>query len=44
MACPRCSNYIFILDLTPGFNGFGKAYRKTRREHISFENYHTELT
>ena len=24
IACRRCSNYIFILDLTPGFNGLGK--------------------
>ena len=23
-ACRRCSNYIFILDLTPGFNWLGK--------------------
>ena len=22
--CRRCCNYIFILDLTPGFNGLGK--------------------
>ena len=28
----NCSNYIFILDLTPGFNGLGKINRKTRRE------------
>ena len=25
-----CSNYIFILDLTPGFNGLGKDNCKTR--------------
>ena len=31
-ACRRCSNYIFILDLTSGFNGFGKDTRKTVRE------------
>ena len=24
IACRRCSNYIFILNLTPGFNGLGK--------------------
>ena len=24
IACRRCSNYIFILDLTPGFNGCGE--------------------
>ena len=28
----RCSNYIFIIDLTPGFNGLGKDNWKTRRE------------
>ena len=28
----RCSNYIFILDLTPGSNGLGKDKCKTRRE------------
>ena len=27
----RCSNYIFILDLTSGFKGFGKGSRKTVR-------------
>ena len=27
----RCSNYIFIIDLTPGFNGLGKDDCKTRR-------------
>ena len=32
IACRRCSNYIFILDLTPGFNGLGKDNCKTRRE------------
>ena len=25
-----CSNVIFILDLTPGFNGLGKDNYKTR--------------
>ena len=29
IACRRCSNYIFILDLTSGFKGFGKDSRKT---------------
>ena len=24
-SCRRCSNYIFILDLTPGFSGLGKG-------------------
>ena len=32
----RCSNYIFILDLTPGFNGLGKDNCKTRRESFKF--------
>ena len=32
MACRRCSNHIFILDLTSGFKGFGKDSRKTVRE------------
>ena len=36
MACQRCSNYIFILDLTPGFNGLGKSNFKTRRETFKF--------
>ena len=27
IACQRCSNYIFILDLTPGFNGLGEAFK-----------------
>ena len=30
IACRRCSNYILILDLTPGFNGLGKNNCKTR--------------
>ena len=30
-ACRRCSNYIFILDLTSGFKGFGKDSHKTVR-------------
>ena len=29
IACRRCSNYIFIPDLTSGFKGFGKDSRKT---------------
>ena len=32
----RCSNYIFILDLTPGFNGLGKGNCKTQREPFKF--------
>ena len=35
-ACQRCSNYIFILNLTPGFNGFGKDNYKMRREVFKF--------
>ena len=31
-ACRHCSNYIFILDLTPGFNGLNKDNCKTKRE------------
>ena len=32
----RCSNYIFILDLTPGFNGLGKYNYKMRLETFKF--------
>ena len=32
----RCSNYIFILDITPGFNRLHKDNCKTRRKHSSF--------
>ena len=38
IACRHCSNYIFILDLTPGFNGLGKAKCKTRREALMFRD------
>ena len=31
-ACRRCSNYIFILDLTPGFTRLGEDNCKTRWE------------
>ena len=31
IAYRRCSNYIFILDLTPGFNTLGRDNFKTRR-------------
>ena len=27
-SCRRCSNYIFILDLAPGFIGFGQRQRQ----------------
>ena len=36
IACRRCSNCIFILDLTPGFNGLDKDNCKTRREAFHF--------
>ena len=36
IACRRCSNYIFILDLTPGFIGLGKDNCKSRRETVMF--------
>ena len=32
IACRRCSNYIFILNWTHGFNGLGKDNCKSRRE------------
>ena len=35
MACWRCTNYIFILNLASGFNGLGTDNYKTRR--ISFK-------
>ena len=35
-ACRHCSNYIFILNLTPGFNGLGKDSYKMRREAFKF--------
>ena len=31
-ACRRCSNYIFILDLAPGFSGLGKDNCETKRK------------
>ena len=34
--CRRCFNYIFILDLTPGFKGLDKDDRKTRGESFKF--------
>ena len=36
IACRRCSNYIFILDLTHGFNWLGKDNCKIRRETFKF--------
>ena len=36
IACRRCSNYIFILNLTPGFNGLAKGNCRTRRQSLKF--------
>ena len=36
IACRRCSNYIFILDLTPVFNGLGKDNCNMRQELFKF--------
>ena len=36
IACRRCSNYIFIHALTPGFNGLCKDNYRTRRETFQF--------
>ena len=38
IACWRCSNNIFILDLAPGFRGLGKDNCKTRRETFKFSD------
>ena len=38
VACWHCSNYIFIVDLTPGFNGLGKDQCQTRWETFKFCN------
>ena len=36
IACRHCSNYIFILNLTPGFNGLLKDNCKKRRESFKY--------
>ena len=36
ITCWRCSNYIFILYLTAGFNRLGKDKCKTRQESVKF--------
>ena len=36
VACRRCSNYMFILDLAPGFNKLDKGNYKTRQKHVDF--------
>ena len=38
IACRRCPNYIFILDLMPGFNRLHKDNSMTRRETFQFWN------
>ena len=35
----RVSNYIVILDSTPGFNGSGRENWKTGRETIKFSDF-----
>ena len=35
--CRRCSNYIFIVDSIPDFNGLGKDKCKTRQETVKVE-------
>ena len=35
-ACRRCSNYIFIPGVTPGFNGSGKNNCQVSREAFEF--------
>ena len=39
IACQRCSNYIFILNLTPGFIGLGKDNCNTRGEPFKFGDF-----
>ena len=34
----RCSNYIFIIDLTPGFNGLDKDNYKSRQHTFKFRD------
>ena len=36
IACWRCSNHIFVLDLTPGFNRLGKDNCRTSPETFQF--------
>ena len=36
-----CSNYIFTLNLTPGFSGLGKDNYKLNNKHLSFEIWYT---
>ena len=39
IACRRCSNCIFIINLTPGFNIMGKDNCKTRPETFMFGDW-----
>ena len=39
IACRHCTNYIFIIDLTSGFNGLSKENWKVRRETFKFWNW-----
>ena len=43
ISCRRCSNYIFIIDLAPGFNALGKDNGKTSRETFTFGDYIKDL-
>ena len=36
IACWHCSNFVFILNLTPGFSGLGKDNCKWNQKHLSF--------
>ena len=36
IACRRCSNYFFIIDLTPDFNGLGKTTARRDEKHLRF--------
>ena len=39
IACQRCSNYIFILALTPSFIGLGKDNCKKKQEAFKFGDF-----
>ena len=38
-SCRRYSNYILILNLTPGFNGLAKGNCKTRQQYLKFLDF-----
>ena len=44
ITCGCCSNYIFILDLPPAFNGLGKEKCKTKRETFKFVGFGATYT